>query len=73
MGTRRPRVGIACPAGQGRGAISRPGTRSDPATGAEAHRYDTGVEFGLVNGVIAIENGGHTGMLAGKVLLKTDQ
>lgn len=53
--------------------IFDPGTISDHATYADAHRYATGVEFVLVNGVIAIENGGHTGMLAGKVLLKTDQ
>ncbi len=50
-----------------------PDTISDHATYADAHRYATGVELVLVNGVIAIENGGHTGALAGKVLLKTDR
>ncbi len=50
-----------------------PDTISDHATYADAHRYATGVELVLVNGVIVIENGSHTGALAGKVLLKTDQ
>ena len=48
-----------------------PETIADHATYADAQRYATGVEFVLVNGAIAIENGSHTGALAGKVLLKT--
>ena len=52
--------------------IFDPDTISDHATYADAHRYATGVEFVLVNGVISIENGRYTGALAGKVLLKSD-
>ena len=36
-------------------------------------QYATGVDLVLVNGVIAIEDGRHTGALPGKVLLKTAQ
>jgi len=50
--------------------IFDPDTISDHATYADAHRYATGVEFVLVNGEFAIENGDFTGALAGKVLLK---
>ena len=52
--------------------IFDPATISDHATYAEAHRYATGVEFVLVNGVVAIENGRYAGTLAGKVVLKTN-
>ncbi len=51
--------------------IFDPDTISDHATYADAHRYATGVEAVVVNGVISIENGSHTGALAGKVLLKS--
>lgn len=53
-------------------AIFDPDTISDHATYADAHRYATGVEFVLVNGVVVIERGVFTGALAGKVLLKRD-
>jgi len=35
--------------------------------------YPEGIPYVLVNGVVTIENGEHTGALAGKVLRKTDQ
>jgi len=53
-------------------AIFDPDTISDHATYAAAHRYATGVEFVLVNGVVVIDRGVFTGALAGKVLLKRD-
>ena len=53
--------------------IFDPETISDRATYADAHRYATGVEAVVVNGVISIQNGRHTGALAGKILLKTEQ
>ncbi|GAG17019.1 unnamed protein product, partial [marine sediment metagenome] len=34
--------------------------------------YPEGIPYVLVNGVLTIENGEHTGALAGKVLRKTD-
>ena len=49
-----------------------PTTISDHATYARANRYATGVEFVLVNGVVAIDSGRYAGALAGNVLLKTD-
>ncbi len=45
---------------------------SDHARYARANRCATGVEFVLVNGVVAIDNGRYAGALAGNVLLKTD-
>jgi N-acyl-D-aspartate/D-glutamate deacylase len=50
--------------------IFDPDTISDHATYGDAQQYATGVEFLLVNGTITIEEGIHTGALAGKVLLK---
>jgi N-acyl-D-amino-acid deacylase len=50
--------------------IFDPDTISDHATYGDAQQYATGVEFLLVNGTITIEEGSHTGALAGKVLLK---
>ena len=52
--------------------IFDPDTISDRASYADAHQYARGVEVVLVNGVISIQNGRHTGALAGKVLLKTE-
>ena len=52
--------------------IFDPDTISDRASYADAHQYASGVEVVLVNGVISIQNGSHTGALAGKVLLKTE-
>ncbi len=45
-------------------------TISDRATYADAHQYATGVKLVLVNGMISIDDGRHTGALAGDVLLK---
>ena len=42
----------------------------DHATYADARRYATGVEFVLVGGQIAVENGEFNGARAGRVLLK---
>ena len=38
------------------------------ATHADAHQYSTGVHFVLVDGILAIEEGEHTGALPGKLL-----
>ncbi|MBM3237713.1 D-aminoacylase [Candidatus Poribacteria bacterium] len=40
----------------------------DNATYAEPHQYPAGIEYVLVNGQIAVNNGEHTGVLTGKVL-----
>lgn len=45
-----------------------PGRMHDNATPAEPHRYATGVEHVLVNGVPVIHDGRHTGATPGRVL-----
>lgn len=47
-----------------------PATVADTATFAAPHRFPAGIDYVLVNGVITIDNGAHTGALAGKVLRK---
>lgn len=41
---------------------------ADRATFENPHQYPVGIEYVLVNGVVTIERGRHTGALAGKVL-----
>jgi len=43
-------------------------TVADRATFTEPHQYPTGIPYVLVNGEIVIEQGDHTGALAGQVL-----
>jgi N-acyl-D-amino-acid deacylase len=50
--------------------IFNPATITDTATFLEPHQFPKGIEFVIVNGKIAVEKGGHTGVLAGKVLRK---
>jgi N-acyl-D-amino-acid deacylase len=45
-----------------------PATIADRATYADPHRYATGVSTVIVNGVVAIDGGDHTGALPGRVL-----
>jgi N-acyl-D-amino-acid deacylase len=48
--------------------IFNPQTVIDHATFEEPHQYPTGIAYVLVNGVLTIENGKHTGALAGQIL-----
>jgi N-acyl-D-amino-acid deacylase len=41
----------------------------DMATFADPHRYPEGIELVVVNGVVTVEGGEHTGARAGQVLL----
>jgi N-acyl-D-amino-acid deacylase len=43
----------------------------DRATFEAPHQYPEGVEFVLVNGVVTVERGRHTGALAGRVIRRT--
>ena len=43
-------------------------TISDNATFQNPHQYSNGVEFVLVNGIVVVEGGNHTGAKPGKVL-----
>ncbi|HHW18578.1 MAG TPA: D-aminoacylase [Firmicutes bacterium] len=45
-----------------------PGTIIDKATFEEPAQYAVGVEYVMVNGVMVVEGGQHTGKIAGKVL-----
>lgn len=46
-----------------------PQTVRDRATYIDPHRYPDGIDYVLVNGTVVIEQGEHTGKLAGRVLL----
>ncbi len=43
----------------------------DRATWTDPHQYPLGIEYVLVNGVVVIQRGEHTGNLPGKILRKT--
>jgi N-acyl-D-amino-acid deacylase len=43
----------------------------DEATFADPHRYPTGVTWVIVNGVVTVESGAHTGARAGRVLRRS--
>jgi len=45
-----------------------PTTVADTATFVEPHQYPVGIDYVLVNGVLTVEKGEHTGALAGRVL-----
>ncbi|MBN1222406.1 MAG: D-aminoacylase [Candidatus Aminicenantes bacterium] len=45
---------------------------SDNATYEDSRRYATGMKYVIVNGKVAIENGNFTDVLAGNLLLRTD-
>jgi N-acyl-D-amino-acid deacylase len=45
-----------------------PATIREVATFSKPHQYSEGVEWVLVNGQVAIENGKHTGVVAGKIV-----
>jgi len=44
-------------------------TVRDTATFTDPHRYPDGIEYVLVNGTVVVEQGEHTGKLAGRVLV----
>ena len=48
--------------------IFNPETVIDRATFMEPHRYPEGIEYVIVNGVVVIDEGEHTGALPGRVL-----
>jgi N-acyl-D-amino-acid deacylase len=45
-----------------------PATVADRGTFVDPHLYPAGIEYVLVNGIVTIERGEHTGALAGRVL-----
>jgi N-acyl-D-amino-acid deacylase len=45
-------------------------TVNDVATFTEPHRYASGIPYVIVNGVVVIDEGKHTGALPGKPLIK---
>ena len=49
--------------------IFNPETVADRATFESPHQYATGIEYVLVNGVLTIDRGEHTGARAGQILL----
>ncbi len=48
-----------------------PDTVKDEATFIDPHRYATGIPYVIVNGVVVIDNGEHTGALPGKPLTRS--
>jgi N-acyl-D-amino-acid deacylase len=50
--------------------IFNPDTIEDKATFMDPKQYATGIEYVLVNGKVAVQNGEYSGVLAGKVLRK---
>jgi N-acyl-D-aspartate/D-glutamate deacylase len=49
-------------------AIFDPVRVIDTATFERPHQYPVGIEYVIVNGAVALENGQHTGALAGQVI-----
>jgi N-acyl-D-amino-acid deacylase len=45
-----------------------PATVADRATFTEPHQFPTGLDYVIVNGVVTVDHGDHTGALAGRVL-----
>jgi len=45
-------------------------TIEDKATFMDPQQYATGIEYVIVNGKIAVQNGTYSGVLAGKILRK---
>jgi N-acyl-D-aspartate/D-glutamate deacylase len=50
--------------------IFDPDTVNDEATFTDPHRYASGIPYVIVNGVVVIDKGKHTGALPGKPLVK---
>ena len=51
--------------------IFNPDSVKDEATFIDPHRYASGIPYVIVNGVVVIDNGEHTGALPGKPLIKS--
>ena len=49
-------------------ALFDPETVADPATFDDPHQLSEGIEYVLVNGVLVVRNGVHTGALPGRVV-----
>ena len=52
--------------------IFNPETITDMATYQNPHQYPDGIEYVIVNGKIAVRDRGHTGALAGRVMLPSE-
>ena len=48
--------------------IFNPATVADKATFSDPHQFAQGIQYVLVNGIVTIENGKHTGAVAGEIL-----
>jgi N-acyl-D-aspartate/D-glutamate deacylase len=48
--------------------IFDPATILDRATYADPHRYPLGISAVIVNGIVVVDDGRHTGALPGRVL-----
>ncbi len=48
--------------------VFNPATVIDKATYESPHQFPVGIEYVIVNGVVTIERGRHTGALAGRVI-----
>lgn len=49
-------------------SVFNPAMVNDPATFEKPHAYAAGIPYVLVNGVVVVRNGEHTGKLPGQVL-----
>ena len=52
--------------------IFDPNSVKDEATFIAPHRYASGIPYVIVNGVVVIDKGEHTGVLPGKPLIKSN-
>lgn len=66
-----PRRGLLYPGNWADLTVFDPATVANTATFAQPDQYPTGIQYVLVNGEIAAENGKRTDALAGQVLLHT--
>ena len=62
--------GLLRPGMQADVTIFDPDTVIDEATYQDPHRFPEGIEYVIVNGEVAVDQGGYTGSLAGKTLRK---
>ena len=53
--------------------VFNPATVADAATFEKPHAYPEGIPFVVVNGVVVVKNGTHTGARGGKALTRASQ